>query len=194
MTLTQPLPLWPEAPRYTKRTLPPYRFTPGLNKHPTALPEGHSYGHDIADEVKTHISIENWKQNEIYLYGIDLYHQGYLWESHEAWEALWHLTGKTDPEGQFLQGLIQNSAALLKVHLKQWAPARHLSHEAFERLCSVLESSTCAETKNIFMGLPLEKFLQDMQAYYKSLWKGEEAIGASPPLLKLSPQKPASLE
>ncbi|QQR80200.1 MAG: DUF309 domain-containing protein [Deltaproteobacteria bacterium] len=184
--LIEPSPLWPIAPRYSSRPFPPYRFTPGLNKHPTALPEGHSYGHDIANEIKTHMPISDWKKNDVYLYGIDLYHQGYLWESHEAWEALWHLTKKTDAEGQFLQGLIQNSAALLKIHLKQWAPARHLSHEAWERLCAVLDSAACIEPKNQFMGIDLEKLLQGMQSYYKSLWESKKAISNSPPLLILS--------
>ncbi len=186
MTLTEPSPLWPAAPRYSSRPFPRYRFTPGLNKHPTGHPEGHSRGHDIAEEVKEHIPISEWRKNDVYLYGIDLYHQGYLWESHEAWEALWHLTGKTDPEGQFLQGLIQNSAALLKIHLQQWAPARHLSHEAWERLCTVLESAVCAASQNGFMGVDLKNFLQEMQRYYKPVWAMEDRIALPYPLLKLS--------
>ena len=185
MNLQEPSPLCPEALRYSQRAFPKYRFTPGLNKHPTAHPEGHSRGHDIADEIKTHMAPENWQQNDVYLFGVDLYHQGYLWESHEAWEALWHLTGKTDPEGQFLQGLIQNSAALLKVHLQQWAPARHLSHESWERLCMVLNSSVCAESKNKFMGLDLEKFIQEMQHHYHPLWDKGEGIQPPPPLFEL---------
>ncbi len=183
-TIQEPLPRWEEAPRYCpSKTFPAYRFTPGLNAHPTAQAHGHSYGHDIANEVTTHIPPEQWADNPIYLYGVDLYHQGYLWESHEAWEALWHLTDKEGPEGQFLQGLIQNSAAQLKVHLKQWKAARHLSHEAWERLYRVLESDACS-MQHGFMGLPLAQLIQDMQTHYGPLWVGEEKVlGVAPQLV-----------
>ena len=130
-------PLWPEAPRYCPQiSFPSYRFVPGLNPHPSLSrgeiplssppPPSVSSGRDRSfrpvtrnkfDVTGIHslkIPPDQWQENEIYLFGVDLYHQGYLWESHEAWEALWHLTDKKGVEGQFFQGLIQNSAALLK--------------------------------------------------------------------------------
>lgn len=171
---TEPSPIWPEAPRLCpERPFPRYRFTPGLNPHPTSHPEGHS---------KEHVPPNQWQENRIFLFGIDLYHQGYLWESHEAWEALWHLTAKEDGEGQFLQGLIQNSAAQLKVHLKQWSAARQLSHEAWERICQVFSSGIC-DIKGRFMGIDVSRLAEEMQAHYGVLWRGRDEVKGSPPHL-----------
>ena len=179
MPLTEPTPLWPEAPLYCpQRKLPAYRFTPGLNHHPRGQVGGHAYGQ--VEEIPVYVSPQNWKKNEFYLHGIDLYHRGYLWESHEAWEALWHLTEKDNGEGQFLQGLIQNSAALLKAHLQQWSGARHLSQESFRRL----QWAQKKLFKNVWMGLDLGKFILDLEACYAPLWKGEERI-YPPPRMEL---------
>lgn len=177
--LTEPAPLWPEAPRYcVDKAFPSYRFTPGMNPHPTAGPAGHSYGQHL--EIRTHLPPDRWRENKIYLFGIDLYHQGYFWESHESWEALWHLTAKNDAEGQFFQGLIQNAAAQLKVHLQQWSAAKHLSHEAWERLCFVLNANVCEEHHK-FMGIDISDFLQTLQTHYTPLWSGENSVTKNPP-------------
>jgi hypothetical protein len=173
------LPVWEEAPRLSPaRAFPSYRFTPGLNPHPRQNPKGHSYGHK--EETPSYLPPERWRENDLYLYGIDLYHQGYLWESHEAWESLWHLTDKEGVEGQLLQGLIQNAAALLKVHLKQWDGARHLSKEAHRRLQFAAMHRT-----GLFMGLDLEAFLRDVEAFYLPLWEGNDAVRNEPPRLRV---------
>jgi hypothetical protein len=169
--------IWPEAPRLCpQRPFPPYRFVPGLSPHPHQSPKGHSYGRP--DEKPSYLPPDRWRENELYLYGIDLYHQGYLWESHEAWEALWHLTGKEDAEGQFLQGLIQNAAALLKVHLKQWDGARHLSREAHRRLVFVVRSGARS-----LMGVDVAGFTRSMESFYGPLWEGQERVASGPPRL-----------
>ncbi len=187
MALVEPQPLWPQAARLCpQRSLPRYRFTPGLNFHPSGHPQGHSYGNDIAKEISMPLPPERWRDNEIYLFGIDLYHQGYFWESHEAWEALWHFTDKEDGEGQFLQGLIQNSAAQLKVHLKQVSAAKHLSHEAWERLCFVLSSGVCDE-KSYFMGIDVSKLVTCIQTYYGPLWTGGNSPAGQAPRLEVVP-------
>lgn len=180
MDLKEPSPIWPEAPRYApERGFSPYRFTPGVNPHPRRDPQGHAFGKP--DEKPNYIPPERWKENGLYLHGVDLYHQGYLWESHEAWETLWHLTGKEDVEGQFLQGLIQNAAALLKVHQAQWDGARHLSGEAHRRLQFVVLSGASS-----FMGLNVKRFLRDLETYYAPLWKGRDSVQGLPPRLELS--------
>ena len=51
----------------------------------------------------------------VFLYGVDLYNHGYLWEAHEAWEGLWHQAKRDALQAEFLQGLIQCAAAALKV-------------------------------------------------------------------------------
>lgn len=177
----EPSPVWSNAPRHCpQRPFPPYRFTPGLNPHPRQNPKGHAYGR--AEEKPSCLPPERWQENEPYLFGVDLYHQGYLWESHEAWESLWHLTDKEGVEGQFLQGLIQNAAALLKVHLKQWEGARHLSKEAHRRL-----QFAAMHRPGRLMGVELVKLLCDVEAYYLPLWEGKDAVEGEPPALVLGP-------
>ncbi len=175
--------IWSEAPRYCPDlALPPYRFTPGFNYHPRRHPEGHAYG--LSEPKLSLIPPEQWQQNPYYLFGVDLYHQGFFWEAHEAWELLWHLTGKQDQMGQFLQGLIQNSAAQLKRHIGQWSGMAHLGSEAYRRLYSVIEGADASD----YMGLDLKMFLVAMQAHYGPVWQnktGAPKLVAPVPLMKL---------
>ncbi|MGC3970647.1 MAG: DUF309 domain-containing protein [Pirellulales bacterium] len=48
-------------------------------------------------------------------HGVDLFHAGYYWEAHEAWEALWHAAGRSGPTADLLKGLIKLAAAGVKV-------------------------------------------------------------------------------
>lgn len=217
----EPAPIWPDSPRYCPgRPFPAYRFVPGLNLHPTGQVGGHSYGKPV--EHPSYLPPGRWRENQLYLFGIDLYHQSYFWESHEAWEILWHLTkskrvsaepgfarsaerserfhpGVTDEgsggerdlplniiEGQFLQGLIQNAAAQLKVHVKAWDGARHLSQEAFRRLQFTLKSGVC-DADGKFMGAEVEALLQSMKVHYEPLWEGLDDIVPPAPQLLIFP-------
>ena len=73
------------------------------------------------------------------LEGLRLFEAGAYFESHEAWESLWHEVG--GPERELLQGLIQLAAARhhlrqgnrsgaaylcrrAQLHLAPWLPAR----------------------------------------------------------------------
>jgi len=90
-------PVWADAPRRCPElVLPAERFIPGRRPRPT---EAHA-GFDA---------------------GVDLYHQGYLWEAHEAWEAEFK-----GPDCVFVQGLIQLAAMLLKSHVGNEAGVRKL--------------------------------------------------------------------
>ena len=174
-------PLWPDAPRFCpQRPFPSYRFVPGLNSHPRRSPEGHSYGKK--EEQPKYIPPDRWRENELYLFGIDLYHQGYLWESHELWESLWHLTEKEGPEGQFLQGLIQNSAAQLKLHIQEITGAARLSREALRRLKFVLDSGVCGKGGR-FMGISVSELLQTMESHYRPLWEKKGGVEGDAPRL-----------
>lgn len=104
--------------RYGGRPFFSYRFATGLAPHPTENPRGHSYrpAGTPAPQV-VHVAPERWEEDEEYLFGCDLYNHAYWWEAHEAWEGLWRLC---EPDGipfRFFQGLIQVSAAHLKLFL-----------------------------------------------------------------------------
>jgi uncharacterized protein len=185
MQLTEPAPLWPDAPRHAwQYDFPSYRFIPGLNPHPTARTDGHSYGKK--EEKPAYLSSDQWRDNGLYLFGIDLYHQSFFWEAHEAWEAIWHLTQKQDPEGQYLQGLIQNSASQLKLHIGNFDGARHLSQESVRRLSTVLDAGACDQA-GCYMGLELRAFIDTMKFHYGPLWEGHRSVFQPSPLIKLAP-------
>src|SRR5688500_4947794 len=97
--------------RYSPRPLPLYRFVPGETPHPTRDPRGHSFG------VNTGVSgvwrLEDWRGLDEWLWAVDLFNQGYWWESHEALETLWHAAGRTTSPARFVQSLVHLSAACL---------------------------------------------------------------------------------
>lgn len=140
----------PVAPRYSSRPLPPYRFIPGINAHPVRDPDGHSFGREekMTDE------------QEEFLFGVDLYNQAYWWESHEAWENIWMKKDKESDAGQFLQGLIQISAALIKWHLHQREGMAKLYKIGLGRLQSV------ADHHPIFMGVDLRLHLKCLEKHF----------------------------
>ncbi len=98
--------------RYTERPLPTYRHLPGKTPHPTRDPRGHSY--DRPEPDLPDLNHENWAKCDEYLYGIDLFNEGYWWECHEVLEGLWHASGIGSEAGHVLQAVIQCAAAHLK--------------------------------------------------------------------------------
>jgi hypothetical protein len=135
MSLVEPPAPDPAWPRFSAAPFPAYRFVPGANPHPRRDPRGHAYG--TPERPPPRVPPERWKENAVYLHGIDLYNFAYWWECHEALESLWHLTGHTGTEAEFLQGLIQTAAANLRRHLGSDDGARRLGSEAVRRLESV---------------------------------------------------------
>ena len=136
LPLREILPPFPDWPRYAPgRPLPPYRYVPGLHPHPVSDPRGHSHGHrpDTFDPPAP----EDWASCADYRFAVDLHNFGFWWEAHEGWEGIWQRLDKAAEQGQFLQGLIQTSAGLLKAHLGSREGARILLGEALLRLRGV---------------------------------------------------------
>lgn len=156
------LPPSPAVGRYCNKAFPLYRFVPGLNAHPKEDPLGHSFGKPEEDAVI--LSEENWRRNEHYLYGVDLYNFAYWWESHEAWEALWGETRTGEVANDFLQGLIQVSAAFLKWHLKERRGVESLFEGGQRRLNNVCRS------KKIYMGLDVRQHLDKLEKHFFPLF------------------------
>jgi len=96
-----------------------------------------------------------------YLEGIRLFNAGLFWESHEAWEEIW-----LDAEGiqaEYLQGLIQAAAALLKYHRNEPAPAKRLYETAMRRL------SLCPDK---YMGLDVRDFQRVLDKCFQPIIVG----------------------
>jgi hypothetical protein len=146
----------PPPVRYSARAFPPYRFVPGRSPHPRRHPQGHAYG--TPEVPPPRYEPERWRENEEYLYGIDLFNHRYWWECHESLEGLWHLTGHAGREALYLQGVIQVAAANLQRFLGHADGARRLAVEAIEKLVRV-------EAKE-FMGLKLGPFIRQVNDYH----------------------------
>jgi len=140
------------------RPFPPYAFLPGRDPHPTRDPLGHSF--ERTEHKARYLPPERWRENEDYLFGIDLYNHGFLWESHEVWEGLWH-AAKHDPlQADFLQALIQCAAASLKIPMGQPRGLATLSALAVEKLERVARASG-----GDYMGLDLDDLAAALRAF-----------------------------
>ena len=107
----------PAISRYTDRPLPEYRHLPFQNAHPFLDEEGHSYGEKLSPPNS--FTLENWQSCNDYLYSIDLFNYGFWWEAHERLKQVCIAAGRESETGQFIQGLIQIAAALLKHFLRE---------------------------------------------------------------------------
>ena len=116
------------------RALPPYRYVPGLNPHPFRHPGGHLYTDGRAPTEPDWGPDLPWADDQLWLWGIDLYDQRYYWEAHEAFEALWHHLERPDPRARLLQGLIQSAAAVLKQHLGEERGGQRLQVRSLHHL------------------------------------------------------------
>ena len=126
-----------DPPRYTRRLLPPNRYIPFQGKatlpHPRNDPAGHSYYVD--EDYLSHFTPGDWPDCEPYLYGIDLFNNGYWWEAHETWEIVWLAAGDRSTRcGIFVQGLIQLAAAQLKRVTGSAQGAQSLTEAGCEKL------------------------------------------------------------
>lgn len=145
-------------PRYApERGYPPYAFMPGRNPHPREDPGGHSYG--AVEDDPDPVSPADWAECGTYLHGVDLYNAGFLWEAHEAWEALW-LASRHDPvQFGFLQGLIQCSAGALKAELGRAEGLRRLAEEGTAKIAAATSSGP------VYMGLDAAAFTAAYRAW-----------------------------
>jgi hypothetical protein len=174
-----PEPVWPDAPRYCPtRAFPPYRFVQGINAHPTEHRDGHRYGQPTAPVIPLD---ETWRENGDYLFGFDLYHQGYFWEAHEAWEGLWQLAHQRFVERELLQGLILNAAAQLKLHARNLRGAAIHSRRSTECMQAVLRA---VDDGRVF-GLNVESIVNEYKSHYEPLWSLSELPFSPPPRFEI---------
>lgn len=167
--------------RYCAVPFPAYHFTPGINPHPTAHREGHSFeGPDFVHPHVEAIEPGQWQSSEDYLFGCDLYNHAYWWEAHEAWEALWKCFDKDAPQRRFLQGLIQSSACHLKRFVGHGDGVQRLLASSQAYLQSVIDEVD----EPIYMGLHVGDFAARTREYYD-----ESALGAAANVAPHEPQR-----
>ena len=141
------------------RPFPAYAFLPGRDPHPTRDPGGHSWTAE-PEPSGGYLPAERWRENADYLFGVDLYNHGYLWEAHEAWEGLWHAAKHDRSQAEFLQGLIQCAAAALKIPMRQPRGLARLAELGTERLERVAR-----EARGAFMGVDVASFVAAFRSF-----------------------------
>ena len=129
--------------------LPDYRYIPGQ------MPKD-EHRSDIPKIKIKNLPPSEWKKNEAYLYGWDLYHHRFFYEAHEVWEAVWMKVGRKTIQGKFLKGLIQLAAAELKREMGELEVAKKLDARVKELFQFVLDSGK--SDRGEFMGIRLKSF------------------------------------
>ena len=140
--------------RYTQRPLPAYRHVPGKTPHPTQHPDGHSFGRPALSLPD--LNHEDWRKCQEYLFGIDLFNEGYWWECHEVLEGLWHAAGVGSVAGHVLQAIILCAAAHLKAATDQPAGAMRLHDHSLRH---------ARWSGSRALGLDLEAVVRDTRSY-----------------------------
>ena len=134
---------------------PPYSYVTGRFPHPITDPTGHSFG--AVAVACTAPEPDLWRGCRLYLYALDLFNHGYYWEAHEAWEALWHASGRKGLIGDFFKGLIKLAAAGVKAREGRPEGVRthgHRAAELFEHIAAELPPE-----QKCFFGLSLSRLI-----------------------------------
>lgn len=105
-----------------------------------------------------------WRTSEAYLLGCDLYNHAYWWEAHEAWEGLWRVVPNPSRQRRFLQGLIQVSAASLKLRMGHLRGVRELLTRSRGHLQPTLDQMSDDTTR--YMGLAVRPWWQSVCVYF----------------------------
>jgi predicted metal-dependent hydrolase len=154
--------------------LPSYVFVPGgPYPHPTSDPAGHSYNrpreHPAAPDP------DNWRDSRAFLRGVDLFNHGFYWESHEAWEGLWHACGRRGVVADFIKGLIQLAAAGVK-H-REGVPEGMATHalRAAELWRETARSLPAGQER--FLGLRIEGLIDLADAAARDGWPDFPGVG-----------------
>lgn len=147
----------PDLPRYSQRPFPPYRYLPFQTNdplpHPRTDPAGHSFNEE--EDYLPHFSPDDWRTCEPYLYGIDLFNDGYWWEAHEALETVWLAAGQKSTQcGKFVQGLIQLAGAQLKRFIDESRGAQSLTKSGVEKLSLV---------EGVYLGIVVAPFIDEVE-------------------------------
>ena len=116
-------------PMVAHLSLPRVAHVPGTGSKPDRVPL------DAAKAlVPRQVSAVEWETNEPYRYGVRLCLEGFFWEAHEVWEAVWMACLPNGLERRLLRALIQLANAALKLRMGRINAAARLLAEADELL------------------------------------------------------------
>jgi len=143
-----------QTKRWTTYPFPPYSYVTGKSPHPLREADGH--GCPGPPEISVAPTNETWQQCELYLWGVDLFNAGFYWESHEAWEGVWHAAERKGPVADLQKALIKLAAAGVKAREGRVEGVRRHATRSLELGRIVAESTDTTE----FMGVNLDELSQ----------------------------------
>jgi hypothetical protein len=162
-----------ELPRYVPDCpLPPYTYIPGRSPHPLSDPAGHQYGR--TPEAPDPIDAATWQTNRTYLLGIDLFNHGFYWEAHEAWEGLWHKSGRRGTDADFLKALIHLAAAGVKG--LAGTPRGVLSHSRRAADLLRIVAAASASSDGVHFGLRLPDLIALAENIQRDGWTDKPTL------------------
>lgn len=143
--------------------LPETRHVPGQTSRPEASP-----AFDAALAAPAYTVDRMWRENETYLYGIELYASGFFWEAHEVWEPVWMRSGGNSRERLLVQGLIQLSNACLKIVMERPDAAARLLTIAHEKIAEAAQGGAHV------MGIELSRLASEVTIFSDAMnaWQG----------------------
>jgi hypothetical protein len=149
--------------------LPARRHIPGAGTEPDRAPL------EAAKAlVRRPVVADGWEANEPYRYGAALCLNGFFWEAHEVWEAVWLACPPNSRERRLLRALIQVANAALKLAMGRANAGRRLLAEAEE----LIGECRTAGVETSFMGLDL-RTLKRAVAEAAQAARGEERPNVS---------------
>ena len=105
--------------------LPPRPHLPGRTPRPDAEPFG-ALKAPLADCA----SLADFQHSAAFRAGFACFDQGYFWEAHECWEAVWIRLPPASRERQLVQALIQLANARLKAAMGNAAASMRILERA----------------------------------------------------------------
>ena len=149
------------------RETPECRHIPGRTPHPLRDEEGHSFGRPGPEIPPEAIDLpDSWRRCGEYLYGVDLFNDGYFWEAHEAWEGVWKMIRHESAPGHFLQGLIQVAGALLKIRMGNERGVTKLRDHSSTHFAIVEKRMAEDGGRSDYMGLELASWRRRADLYF----------------------------
>src|SRR5829696_7029163 len=145
--------------------LPARAHVPGSGSAPDRAPL------EAAKRLVRKPAVAAWQGDAAYRYGARLYVEGFFWEAHEVWEAVWKVSSQNGVERLLLRGLIQLANAALKLTMGRGNAALRLLIEAD----ALLGDTAAAAGSEVAMGVGLAPLRTAVQELAASLGAGAEA-------------------
>ncbi len=138
--------------------LPDHVYVPGLtSRHPEGFLD-----HVIVQSPEA-TNTDGASENLPWHYGIRLFHEGYYWEAHEVWEAVWIKAPPASRERFLVQAAIHVTNARLKLRMNRQAAHNRLIDLAVECLNRAFQGAGTGKSATVVMGYEKTVFLKEYE-------------------------------